>query len=82
MSKPLFSYVHGLEVCNGSLTDEENALALRVAEALGLLKFGGSDAHTAIAVGTCVTRFDTWIHNERDFVEAILAGCFVVEHGR
>jgi predicted metal-dependent phosphoesterase TrpH len=79
MDNPTFSHVHGLEVCNSMATAQENEMAYRVAEAMGLIKLGGSDAHTAMAVGTCVTRFDDWINNDRELAQAILARRFTVE---
>ncbi len=82
MEKPIFGHVHGVEVCNGQSTDQENEMAFKVAEAMGLLKFGGSDAHTSTAVGTCVTTFDDWISSERELVQALLAGQFSVERVR
>ncbi len=78
MENPTLGYVHGLEVCNGQSTDQENEMAFKVADAMGLLKFGGSDAHTSTAVGTCVTAFDDWIGSERELVQALLAGQFSV----
>ncbi|MGB6067306.1 MAG: PHP domain-containing protein [Desulfomonilaceae bacterium] len=78
ISNPTFSQVHGLEVCNSMATDEENDLARRVAEAMGLLRLGGSDAHRPEAVGTCVTSFEDWFDNEKGLVAAILSGRFTV----
>lgn len=76
---PTFAQVHGLEVCNSMATDEENDLAREVAEAMGLLRLGGSDAHRPEAVGTCVTSFEDWIEDEKGLVEAILSGRFTLE---
>ena len=39
--------VHGIEIINACRTDEENALAKIYAEHYGLLKFAGSDNHSA-----------------------------------
>lgn len=79
VKNPTFSHVHGLEVCNGLVTDDENDFARQVAEELGLLKVGGSDAHRPEAVGTCVTRFEDFIEDERALVAAILSGRYTVE---
>jgi hypothetical protein len=79
IGNPTFSQVHGLEVCNSMATDDENNLAREVAEAMGLLGLGGSDAHRPQAVGTCVTRFHDWIQDEKGLVQAILSGRFSVE---
>jgi len=79
MDNPTFAHVHGLEVCNSMVTADENNLARRVAEEMGLLKLGGSDAHKPTAVGTCVTEFEDTIENEEQLVAAILSGRFSVE---
>ncbi|MCX5861015.1 MAG: PHP domain-containing protein [Deltaproteobacteria bacterium] len=79
IENPFFSYVHGLEVCNGMVTSEENEFAGQVADALGVLKVGGSDAHGPGAVGTCVTRFDNFIKDEKELVSAILGGRYTLE---
>jgi predicted metal-dependent phosphoesterase TrpH len=79
LDNPTFSQVHGLEVCNCMVTAEENALAQEAAEAMGLLMMGGSDAHRAQDVGTCVTRFQDRIRDEQELVRALLAGRFAVE---
>jgi predicted metal-dependent phosphoesterase TrpH len=73
---PTFAHVHGLEVCNGRVTAEENDFARRVAEAMGLLGIGGSDAHESRSVGACVTRFEDCIEDERQLVEALASGRF------
>jgi hypothetical protein len=78
LENPTFSQVHGLEVCNGLVTDAENTFAGEVAEAAGLLKLGGSDAHKTASVGTCVTEFFDEIENERDLVQAILGSRFLI----
>jgi len=79
IDNPTFSHVHGLEICNCMVTPDENAMAGRAAEALGLLQVGGSDAHKPRDVGTCVTCFHDRIHNERDLVAAILSNRFDIQ---
>lgn len=79
MDNPTFSQVHGLEICNSMVTDQENDFARQVADAMGLLKVGGSDAHSENAVGSCVTTFPDPLDDERGLVEAILAGRFTLE---
>ncbi|MBI5249404.1 MAG: PHP domain-containing protein [Desulfomonile tiedjei] len=78
LENPTFSQVHGLEVCNSLVTDAENTLARDVADAAGLLKFAGSDAHKAASVGTCVMDFHDLIENEEDLVQAVLASRFTI----
>ena len=79
MSNPTFSHVHGVEVHNSMSTLQENDLALQVAEALGCIKFGGSDAHSTTAVGSCVTVFEDIITDERELVSALRCGRFKLE---
>ncbi|AFM25102.1 PHP domain-containing protein [Desulfomonile tiedjei] len=76
LDNPTFSQVHGLEVCNGLVTETENNLAREVAEAAGLIMIGGSDAHRPEAVGTCITEFHDFIANEKELVQAILSSRF------
>jgi predicted metal-dependent phosphoesterase TrpH len=71
---PTFLNVHGLEVCNGMCTGEENRFSREVADVLGLVKLGGSDAHNANQVGRCVTVFLDRIDDEVQLARAILSG--------
>jgi len=70
----LFANVHGVEVCNSMVTQDENEFAAKVADALDLVKVGGSDAHDPKAVGTCVNVFDDRIADERELIAAIRNG--------
>jgi hypothetical protein len=70
-SNPTFSCVHGMEIFNGLVTASENELAGKVADELGLIKVGGSDAHTVQAVGTCVMDFHGDIQNETELIDAM-----------
>ncbi len=79
LENPTLSQVHALEICNGKVTDEENDFARQVADALGIIKVGGSDAHSKEAVGTCVTNFEAQIRNERDLITAIVNRRFSLE---
>jgi len=78
VKNPTFSHVQGLEVCNGLVTEEENLFASNVADAMGLLKVGGSDAHRTDAVGTCVTSFEDHIGDERQLVAALIGRRYTV----
>ncbi len=82
MSNPTFSHVHGLEVHNSMSTFQENDLARQVAEALGCIKFGGSDAHSTTAVGSCVTVFEDVITDEQELVSALRSGRFELDRRR
>ena len=76
---PVMSLVQGLEVCNIRVTDQENDFARAVAQRLGLLQTGGSDAHSAEEVGACLTVFDEDLADEAALVEALKAGRFRLE---
>jgi predicted metal-dependent phosphoesterase TrpH len=82
LENPTFQHVHGLEVCNGRVTSDENAFAGRVAEAMGLLATGGSDAHERESVGCCATRFENHIQDEQQLIAELLGGRFRVESAR
>ena len=77
--RAIFQFVDGLEVLNCKVTEPENDLARRVAESLGLLKFGGSDAHRLEEVGRYVTVLEREIQTDRELVEELRAGRFSVE---
>jgi predicted metal-dependent phosphoesterase TrpH len=72
VENPTFAHVHGLEVCNGRVTPEENAFARKVAQVMGLLAIGGSDAHEPESVGRCAMKFKDRIENEQQLVAALL----------
>jgi predicted metal-dependent phosphoesterase TrpH len=74
MKRPLFRWVDGIEVLNSKVTEKENRIAREVAEELGLLGTGGSDAHQVSEIGLCATRFGAKINDERDLVEALKGG--------
>lgn len=78
---PLFELVDGLEVANGSNTDQEDVFAHEVANRLGLGGTGGSDAHSVHGLGRCVTVFDASIRSEADLIEALKAGAFTSDRG-
>jgi hypothetical protein len=76
---PTFSQAHGMEICNGNVTDKENEYARQVAEKLGLIQVGGSDAHTPSKLGKCVTRFENRISNEAELIAQLKGGRFSVD---
>jgi len=82
IENPTFQHVHGLEVCNGRVTDDENAFAREVAEVMGLLAIGGSDAHEPQSVGKCAVRFEDRIEDEQQLVTALLKGRCRIEPAR
>lgn len=80
--RPIFELVDGLEVINGSSTEAEVEFCRRVADQLGLLGVGGSDAHSPKTVGCCVTIFHSTIRSEEEFLLELREGRFRVEDRR
>lgn len=69
--------VWAVEVLNGGSRPQENERAAQLARERGYLGIGGSDAHFASAIGTCLTEFDTdRIHTEADLVAALKRKAF------
>jgi predicted metal-dependent phosphoesterase TrpH len=65
----------GLEVLNGNASEEQNQMAKEAALKLNLPGMGGSDAHSHMSVGRCVTVFeDDGIHDEWNLISAIKNG--------
>jgi histidinol phosphatase-like PHP family hydrolase len=65
-----------VETINGGSRSDEDAIAQAMADELGYLGVGGSDAHIVSHIGRCGTRFSGCIHNENELVEALKAGEF------
>jgi len=82
IENPTFLHAHGLEICNSMATTEENDMARQVAEELGHLMVGGSDAHRPQAVGSCVTVFEDTIQTEKDLVSALFSRRYSVARRR
>ncbi|MBI3328451.1 MAG: PHP domain-containing protein [Nitrospinae bacterium] len=74
--RTLVHMVDGLEVCNGATGDRENAMAVAVGEYVGLRGIGGSDAHSTLGLGCCVTAFERSVHTEAELIEELRAGRF------
>lgn len=74
MAREMFKWVDGVETLNGKVTATENGLAQNVAEGLGLLATGGSDAHDISTVGTYATSFSEPINNEAELLAALKEG--------
>ena len=69
-------FVDAVEVGNGRLSTDENDMARKVSEKLGLPGTGGSDAHRVDEVGNWLTVFVKDIRNERELVRELHAGRF------
>jgi len=74
--RKVFEFVDAIEIGNGKLTDDENDMACKVAEKLGLPGTGGSDAHRVDEVGRWVTVFENDIRTEQELLEELRAGRF------
>ena len=75
-AKKVFKYVHAIEVRNGKVSDNDNALAGQVAEKLGKPGTGGSDAHLIQDLGVHVTIFEKDIEDEAQLLVELHAGRF------
>ncbi|MFH0789871.1 MAG: PHP domain-containing protein [Pseudomonadota bacterium] len=74
LERPLWKWVDAVEVMNSKVTEKENALAAQVAAGLNRPSTGGSDAHTASALGIYATRFSRAIQDEKGLIEALKGG--------
>lgn len=79
--RKVFDYVDAIEVLNGKLSPDENDMARKVAEKLGLPGTAGSDAHRVDEIGTVVTVFENDIRNENELLAELHAGRFRAENG-
>lgn len=80
--KKALQFVNAVEVKNGKVTPQDNDLAQKVSEKLGLPGTGGSDAHNIDDIGTFITVFDQEIQDDRQLLEALHSGRFKAESGR
>ena len=69
----VFEDVQIVELLNGGSRQGENERAAQLCAEYGYLGTGGSDAHLTSHIGTCLTRFEASINNERELVEALLS---------
>jgi predicted metal-dependent phosphoesterase TrpH len=79
--RKVFEFVDAIEIGNGKLSEDENDMARKVAEKLGLAGTGGSDAHRIEEIGKWVTVFEKEINNEQELVTELRAGRFVAAKG-
>ena len=71
---PVFELVDAIEVLNYACTEKENQLAQEAALMLGKRGVAGSDAHTYMEVGRCVTIFQRAVGSEEELIEELRAG--------
>ena len=79
--RKVLEFVDAVEVGNGKLSPDENDMARKVAEKLGLPGTGGSDAHRVDEVGTWVTVFEKDIEDENELLQELHAGRFKAARG-
>ncbi len=72
----VFEDVHVVERLNGGSRAGENERADELCQQQAYLGTGGSDAHLASHLASCLTQFPAQINNEHELVEALLAGDF------
>ena len=65
-----------VETINGGSRGDEDSIARNMAEQLGYMGIGGSDAHIVSHIGRCATRFPNPIKSESELVEALKSGEF------
>jgi predicted metal-dependent phosphoesterase TrpH len=75
-NKKALSFVDAVEVQNGKVSPQDNEMAGKVAERLGLPGTGGSDAHNVDDLGRCITVFQKEISDEASLIEELRSGRF------
>jgi len=74
--RKMLQLVDAVEVGNGKLAPDENEMARKVAEKLGLPGTGGSDAHRVDEIATWITVFEKDIEDENELLQELHAGRF------
>ncbi len=69
-----------IEILNGNASDYQNELARDAALKLDLPGTGGSDAHSRLSIGQCLTFFEDRIRNEEELIVAIKERKFHTEN--
>ena len=65
-----------VEVYNGGSRENEDEIAIKMAEQLSWSGIGGSDAHIVSQIGKCGTKFDAQITTINELVEALKSNSF------
>jgi hypothetical protein len=79
--QPVFEFVDAIEVLNGGCSDEENLMALAVANLLGKPGTAGSDCHSEQGIGIACTAFERLAETPEAFLAELRAGRFHAAHG-
>ena len=74
--RKVLEFVDAVEIGNGKLSPDENDMARKVADKMGLPGTGGSDAHRVDEIGTWVTVFENDIRDENELLQELHAGRF------
>ena len=74
----IFNFVDAIEIGNGKLSAEENEMAEKVSQILGLPGVVGSDAHRIDEIGRWVMDFERDIETESELIEEMKAGNYKV----
>lgn len=74
--RSVFGFVNTLEVYNGRSNWREIQASQKAAVILGKKGTGGSDAHSILSVGSCVTVFDYPVANEAHLITQLRNGSF------
>jgi len=74
--RKVLEFIDAVEIGNGKLSPEENEMARKVAEKLGLPGTGGSDAHRVDEIATWITVFEKNIEDENELLQELHAGRF------
>jgi predicted metal-dependent phosphoesterase TrpH len=77
--RKVFQFVDAVEVRNGRLNEEENAMAAEVAAHLGLVGLAGSDAHRPDEIGRWVTVLERTVMTEQELIAELRAGRFTID---
>lgn len=72
--REVFRFVDSIEVYNGRSSSAEKTMAIQVAGELNIAGTGGSDAHSVLGVGGCVTVFQHPVKNQADFLNLLHSG--------
>ena len=74
--RKVLEFIDAVEIGNGKLAPDENEMARKVAEKLGLPGTGGSDAHRVDEIATWITVFEKDIEDENELLQELHAGRF------
>ena len=74
--KPIFRFLHTIEVLNGRGTERQNKFSHELCRRLNLKGIGGSDAHSISDIPSYATLFERKIGNVEELITELKAGRF------